>query len=89
MKKHITAIIHGRVQGVWYRASTKEVAVRLGINGMVRNQADGSVYAEFEGTEPQLEQMLKWCWEGPLLAQVTAVEKKELPLKGYTDFTIR
>jgi acylphosphatase len=65
--------IEGRVQGVWYRGWTVQQASRLGLNGWVRNRADGSVEALFAGPPPAVAAMLDACWEGPGAARVTRV----------------
>ena len=65
--------IHGRVQGVFYRQSTKETAVRLGLTGWVRNCPDGSVEAVFEGEKPAVDQAVEWSRQGPPAARVTDV----------------
>jgi len=82
--------ISGRVQGVWFRASTRDEAVLLGLTGWVRNLPDGRVEAVFEGPEETLQQMLAWCRQGPPSARVDAVETEWSPGKGeFTDFSIR
>ncbi len=82
-------VAHGRVQGVFFRASTVEVARKLGLKGWVRNNPDGTVEAVLEGEEDKVERMLKWCREGPPLAHVTKLEVFEEPYTGeFTDFTI-
>ena len=70
--QHVRAT--GRVQGVFYRDSTKREARRLGLTGWVRNMADGSVEARLEGTKEQIEEMIAWMHEGPPLALVDRVE---------------
>lgn len=80
--------IYGKVQGVAYRYSTKQQADRLGVKGIVRNQADGTVYAEIEGTATQLEAMLAWCRQGPPLAEVNRIEVVNGPERQYQTFTI-
>jgi len=65
--------IRGRVQGVWFRAWTVEQAQGLGLDGWVRNRADGSVEAVFSGPEDQVESMIAACHDGPLLAAVDEV----------------
>jgi len=65
--------IYGQVQGVGYRYATQTQARLLGIRGWVRNVADGSVEAEFEGTREQVEEMLAWCQHGPPGAVVRRV----------------
>jgi acylphosphatase len=90
MKKSAHVIISGRVQGVWFRANTKQKAEKLGLTGWVRNTNDGCVEAVFEGEERQLEEMIKWCNKGPSLANVKKVEvKKQKPSNEFYDFSIR
>lgn len=67
-------IVRGRVQGVFYRQSTKEEARRLGIMGWVRNQNDGSVAVEAVGPRTAVEELIKWCHKGPPSARVDAVD---------------
>ncbi len=90
MKKRVRCIAHGRVQGVFFRASTVERAVELGLTGWVRNNPDGTVEAVFEGEDVQIEKMLEWCKEGPPLAHVTRLDVVEEPYVGeFSDFKIR
>lgn len=87
--KRAHIIIYGRVQGVWFRAHTKEMADKLGIKGWVRNLPDGSVEAVFEGDEKSIEEMIRWCHHGPPLARVDRVEIKYEEPKGERNFEIR
>ena len=90
MKSNVHVIISGRVQGVWFRASTKQKAEQLGLKGWVRNVPDGKVEAIFEGDENQINEMTKWCHRGPPLSKVTNVEvKKQNPTNGFEGFSIR
>ncbi|HEV7350194.1 acylphosphatase [Telluribacter sp.] len=89
MKKHWNITVQGRVQGVWYRASTQEKAHELGLTGFVQNQPDGSVYIEAEGTGEVLEAFLSWCHRGPLLARVDQVLVQEGEVQGYREFEQR
>ncbi len=73
-ERQVLARIHGRVQGVWFRAWTVQEAGRLGLDGWVRNRRDGSVEALFAGDAGPVEEMLRLCREGPSHAEVTAVE---------------
>ena len=73
----VSAIIRGRVQGVSYRAWTRDKAAGLGLSGTVRNRSDGSVEAVFSGPEEVVEQMLALCRKGPLLARVDDVAVTE------------
>jgi acylphosphatase len=65
--------ISGRVQGVFYRASTKNMAEQLGLKGWVRNTSDGRVEAVFEGEETAVKDMISWCHKGPRSAEVSDV----------------
>ena len=90
MKSNIHVIIYGRVQGVWFRASTKQKAEQLGINGWVRNTVDGNVEAIFEGEENSVNEMLNWCHHGPPMAEVEKVEvKNQNSTNGFNCFTIK
>jgi acylphosphatase len=68
--KRVELTIKGRVQGVFYRASARDEAERLGLKGLVRNLPDGSVEAIAEGEHEQLEEFIAWCRRGPPLAEV-------------------
>ncbi len=82
-------IVTGRVQGVFFRASTKEAAERLGIKGFVKNNADGSVATTFMRA-PQEEQFLEWLQKGPPLAKVDGFEMETIVLEeAFVDFQIR
>jgi acylphosphatase len=80
--KRVRATITGRVQGVWFRQSTADEANRLGLAGWVRNNADGSVEAVFEGAPEKVDKMLDWCRVGPPLARVTEVSGREETPEG-------
>jgi len=88
MKKCLHLRISGKVQGVYFRASTKEKAEALGILGVVINAADGNVHVEAEGEEENLREFVEWCWQGPPRAVVKHVEAKEGPLKNFSKFEI-
>lgn len=88
MKKHFSIRITGNVQGVFFRASTKNEADKLGLTGFTRNEPDGSVYVEAEGEEEALNTFLSWCHHGPRLARVDRVDKQEGEWKGFQKFTI-
>ncbi len=83
------ARVHGRVQGVWYRGSTQEEAVRLGVTGWVRNVPDGSVELEAEGEAPAVERLLRWCRSGPTMARVVSVAVDSIDPVGGIGFDIR
>lgn len=86
---HLRIRITGQVQGVFYRASAQEKAKALGVSGFVRNESDGSVYIEAEGTSEQMESLVLWCKQGPPRAHVDQVEATPGPLQGFTHFEIR
>lgn len=82
--------IEGRVQGVFFRASTRSMAGSLGIHGWVRNLPDGAVEAAAEGPEDAVESFTAWCHEGPPGALVTAVRiTRETPDGKQGGFEVR
>jgi acylphosphatase len=68
-------IIEGRVQGVWFRDSTRNEALALGVSGWVRNRRDGTVEAVAEGPEAQVKKLVAWCHQGPPSARVSRVHE--------------
>ncbi len=87
--KRVRAIISGRVQGVWFRASTLEKALEYGVRGTVRNLVDGRVELVAEGEDAGVNQLLRWARNGPPMAAVDSVELEDLPQdKEFTDFRI-
>lgn len=81
--------VSGRVQGVYYRQSTQQQAERLGIDGWVRNLADGRVEVLLEGDEAVVRELQVWLHEGPPDAEVTAVELQLMPAQCITGFIVR
>jgi acylphosphatase len=89
MKTRVHVVISGQVQGVWYRASTKEKAEELGLTCWVKNIAHGNVEAVFEGDESTVNEMIAWCRKGPPLAQVADVKTTRKHVSGeFTGFTV-
>ena len=89
-EKRIHAIVHGRVQGVFFRDYTRQEAIRLGLRGWVRNLADGTVETVFEGEPEKVDKMLAWLQVGSPMAQVTRVDsREETPHGQESGFTIR
>lgn len=82
MKIRVHVTISGEVQGVWFRASTKQKAQELGLAGWVKNTADGNVEAVFEGDKTVVDEMIAWCWKGPPLAKVADVKITCIPVDG-------
>ncbi len=81
--------VSGRVQGVFYRAFTKERAAELGIKGWVQNIHGGGVEAVLEGEREKVGELLKLMKSGPSGAMILGMELSELKFKGYQDFEIR
>ncbi len=79
----------GRVQGVYYRDTTRRVAREHGVAGWVRNLPDGRVEAVFEGEPDAVAATEKWAHDGPPHAAVTGVEAEDGPVEGLTGFEIR
>lgn len=86
--KHLNITITGKVQGVFFRATTKAVADQLGIKGFVKNLENGAVYTEAEGDDFSLESFLEWCHEGPQRSVVEKVESTEGEVKNYRNFEV-
>jgi len=89
--ERVRAHVHvsGRVQGVYYRANTREQAREHGVDGWVRNLADGRVEAVFEGPPGAVDAMVEWCHEGSPAARVESVAVDREPAEGVEGFTIR
>lgn len=82
-------IVSGRVQGVFFRAYTRETAMSLNLTGWVKNLYDGRVEALFEGDDTNVQLMLEWCKKGPPHAVVKLVDAVEEPYAGeFRDFRI-
>lgn len=88
MLKTFSIIVSGKVQGVFYRQSTKEKADSLGIKGEVKNMPDDTVHIMATGNEDQINQLIEWCKQGPPRARVTNVVVEEITLKEFNKFTI-
>lgn len=88
VKAHL--FIEGRVQGVFYRAFTRNLASRLGLNGWARNLYDGRVEAVFEGNRELIELAIQECWKGPAGASVRNIDVQWEEASGdYKGFEIR
>jgi acylphosphatase len=85
-KTRAHVFISGRVQGVYFRQNTKQVATRHRVTGWVRNLPDGRVEAVFEGYEMDVNEVIEWCYVGPPKAKVLDVDVK---FQKYTgEFTV-
>ncbi len=81
--------VHGRVQGVWFRASAQNRARELNVKGWVRNAPDGSVEIYAEGAEESLDQFVLWCREGPPSAKVSHLDIDSVAVENLSTFEIR
>ena len=86
--KHYRIRVHGKVQGVFYRANTLRVATGLGIVGWVKNEPDGTVLISAEGDSQSLDQLLGWCKQGPEYAHVRSVDCHEMKIMNFESFRI-
>jgi acylphosphatase len=81
-------VVHGAVQGVFFRAEARDRARSLGLAGWVRNARDGTVEAAFEGGDERVESMVDWCRRGPAGARVEEVEVTWVEPEGEDGFSI-
>jgi len=84
----VQVLVSGRVQGVFFRACTREAALEAGVTGWVKNRPDGRVEAIFEGTPAAVEAMILWCHKGSPASDVTGVDVREVPFHGFEAFSI-
>ncbi len=87
-RRRIHVIVTGRVQGVFFRATTAQEAERLGLAGWVKNRTDGGVEIEAEGSEEALEALLAFCRRGPEHARVEDVRVVHHPARGDQGFRV-
>jgi acylphosphatase len=86
----IKLVITGRVQGVFFRASTKNEAAKTGVKGYVKNLADGSVQAVFQGDKLSVTKMIDWCHKGPAAARVDNILTQETEkISDFSGFEIQ
>jgi acylphosphatase len=82
-------VVHGLVQGVWFRESARREAQHRGVAGWVRNREDGSVEAVFEGERHAVAEMVSWSRVGPPKAEVTRIDVVEESPEGISGFSVR
>jgi acylphosphatase len=82
-------VVHGRVQGVFFRDSTEREAASRGVAGWVRNRDDGAVEAVFEGDSEAVEALVEFCRSGPSRADVERVDVEEEESEGLEGFEVR
>lgn len=88
MPKAFQIQVFGKVQGVYYRQSTRDKAQELDLKGTVQNLQDGSVIIHAEGAEEKIQQLIAWCHKGPIMAKVSEVKVSESTFKNCTNFEI-
>ncbi|MGH7900195.1 MAG: acylphosphatase [Thermodesulfobacteriota bacterium] len=89
-RERVRIIVHGRVQGVFYRAQTVDIATDLNLKGWVKNRDDGKVEVVAEGERLDLERLTEWCGKGPKHALVTKTEIFWEAFTGeFNNFTIK
>src|SRR4029079_18451895 len=90
MKNRITlrCLVSGKVQGVWFRAHTKQEAEKLGLTGYAKNLRDGRVEVVVTGEPIKIEKLFVWLQKGPELARVEEVVKEELEERIFADFQV-
>jgi acylphosphatase len=86
---HKNIRLSGRVQGVGFRYNAREAASQYGIVGFIRNQPNGDVYLEVEGSRPAVDEFIDWCREGPPRARVDSVDITEGEVRGFGEFIVR
>ena len=82
-------VVHGHVQGVFFRDTTRRLAAQQGVAGWVRNTPDGTVEAVFEGDPEAVERLVRFCESGPRGARVDRVEVGEEEPEGVSGFDVR
>jgi acylphosphatase len=82
-------VVHGLVQGVWFRDSTRREARRHGVDGWVANRPDGTVEAVLEGPPGAVQELLRFLETGPPHAHVARTDVTEEPHEGLTGFSVR
>lgn len=86
MKLCMHCYVSGRVQGVWYRATTQEKARELQVTGWVKNISDGRVELIACGEQSNVQALIEWLWQGPPAASVTNVVREEIAWQSFNDF---
>ena len=81
-------LIKGKVQGVFFRATAKDIAQALDLNGWVKNTGEGNVEAVATGSETSLHQFIEWCKKGPPGAIVSSIDVTSLEEKAFDNFRI-
>jgi acylphosphatase len=89
MKRCLSILVSGKVQGVFYRASARDKANELGLTGFAQNKEDGCVHIVVEGEDDRLIEFEKWCWQGPPRSGVEQVLTEPGEIVNFAAFEIR
>lgn len=82
-------VVHGRVQGVFFRDTARRMAASRGVAGWIRNRSDGTVEAVFEGEDEAVDAMVEFCRRGPRGAEVEDVRVRDEEPEGLEGFEVR
>ncbi len=82
-------VVHGSVQGVFFRASTQSQASEYSLTGWVRNRPDGTVEIHAEGEKESLDRFIEWCRQGPPAANVQRLDLDWVASQSLSDFEVR
>ena len=88
MIQTVMVVVSGKVQGVYYRQSTREKALELGLTGTVRNLPDGNVLIHASGPAAAVNQLIAWCRQGPSRAVVNSVQVETIEPAVFLGFTV-
>eukprot|EP00928_Gymnodinium_smaydae_P006595 TRINITY_DN12338_c0_g1_i2.p1 TRINITY_DN12338_c0_g1~~TRINITY_DN12338_c0_g1_i2.p1 ORF type:complete len:129 (-),score=25.65 TRINITY_DN12338_c0_g1_i2:181-567(-) len=87
-KRRVQIFVVGKVQGVYYRESSKLMGAQLGLSGAAWNLKDGRVELLAEGTEDKLKELIQWCWKGPEGAEEVGIKNKLTARRNVTDVQV-
>lgn len=87
--KCVQITVYGKVQGVFFRKYTQQIAMSLELSGFVRNNKNGTVSIEAAGSDEKVNKLVEWCRKGPLGANVERAEVNEINPGKYRSFEIR
>ena len=85
----IHCVVSGKVQGVFYRASTKDKALSFNLTGWVRNLPNGDVELKAFGRADALQELVNWLWDGPAKAIVKDIDVNHISIEHFNDFTVK
>ncbi|CAN5618217.1 acylphosphatase [soil metagenome] len=88
--RQVRLVVSGKVQGVFYRKFTRQMAMSLNVSGYVQNQKDGSVFVKACGAADQIQKLIDWCSKGPAAAIISKIDIEELPVTNeFFTFEVR